>query len=63
MGHGLTLALATLFFLWLGWLLDERIGTTPLFMILGALLGAAAGFYNLYQDLVIRPREGENGRE
>jgi F0F1-type ATP synthase assembly protein I len=63
MGHGLTLALATLFFLWLGWLLDQRIGSEPLFMILGALLGAAAGFYNLYRHLVIEPREGENGRK
>jgi len=58
-GHGLTLALATGLFLFLGWLLDARLGTVPLFTIVGALTGAAAGFYHLIQHLILLPRERE----
>ncbi len=40
LGYGLTWAFSTLLFLWGGWELDERVGTVPLFTILGAFLGA-----------------------
>jgi hypothetical protein len=56
LGHGLTWALSTALFLFLGWLLDGRLGTLPLFTILGAFIGAGAGFYSLYHHLVARPR-------
>ena len=56
-GHGLTFALSTLLFLMGGWWLDGKVGTEPLFMILGAFVGAGAGFYRLYYHLVIEPRE------
>jgi hypothetical protein len=36
-----------LFFAWLGSVLDKKIGSTPAFTLLGALVGGAAGFYNL----------------
>jgi hypothetical protein len=62
-GHGLTLALATGFFLFLGWLLDARLGTVPLFTIVGALTGAAAGFYHLIQHLILLPRDREEREE
>jgi hypothetical protein len=32
-------------------------------MILGMLLGGAAGFYNLYVQVVIRPREEQGSEE
>jgi len=60
-GHGLTLAMATGLFLFLGWLLDARLGTVPLFTIVGALTGAAAGFYHLIKQLILLPRDGEEG--
>jgi F0F1-type ATP synthase assembly protein I len=66
-GHGLTLALSTGMFLLLGWWLDGRIGTTPVLTILGALVGAGAGFYSMIQHLLLRPRKrggetpGEDG--
>jgi len=41
-GHGLTLALSIGLFLAAGWWLDGRLGTTPLFTIAGAMLGAGA---------------------
>ena len=42
-GHGLTLAGSTLLFLWLA--------------LLGAFVGAGAGFYHMYHQLVVVPRE------
>lgn len=56
-GHGLTLAASTGLFLLAGWWVDGRLGTMPLFTILGALLGAAAGFYSMLQHLLLAPRE------
>ncbi len=56
MGHGLTMALATLLFFLIGWWADSKLGTTPVLTILGAFLGAGAGFYRLYHHVVIEPR-------
>jgi F0F1-type ATP synthase assembly protein I len=56
-GYGLTWALSTLLFLLGGWWLDGKVGTTPLFLILGAFVGAGAGFYSLYRHIVVEPRE------
>ncbi len=56
-GYGLTWALSTLLFLLGGWWIDGKTGTMPLFMILGAFIGAGAGFYSLYRHVVVEPRE------
>jgi ATP synthase protein I len=58
-GHGLTIAVSTGLFLLAGWWLDGRVGTRPLFTIVGALIGAAAGFYSMLQHLLFFPRERE----
>lgn len=55
-GHGLTLGLSTALFAWLGTLVDERLHTGPLFVILGTFAGFGAGFYSMYRQLVIEPR-------
>jgi F0F1-type ATP synthase assembly protein I len=60
MGLGLTWAMAVLFFLGVGAWLDTKLGTSPLLLILGAFVGAGAGFYSLYYHIVIEPREREN---
>lgn len=64
---GLTLALSTLGFLWLGTLADGWLGTEPLFTLVGAFAGAAAGFYYMIHHLVRVPRRqsrpGEGGGE
>ncbi len=60
LGHGLTWALSTALFLFLGWLVDRWLGTLPLFTILGAFVGAGAGFYSLYHHLVVRPRDRDS---
>jgi F0F1-type ATP synthase assembly protein I len=63
MGYGLTMALSTLLFLLVGWWLDGKVGTEPLFMILGAFVGAGGGFYSLYFHLVVEPRERDKDGE
>ena len=59
-GLGLQLALAVVLFLGVGWWIDGKIGTTPLLTIVGALVGAGAGFYSLYHHLVVAPRRRED---
>lgn len=34
-----------------GYWLDLKLGTTPLFLILGVFLGGSAGFLNIYRDV------------
>lgn len=60
MGHGLTWALAVLFFMGAGWWLDSKLGSGPILMILGAFVGGGAGFYSLYYHILIEPRLGED---
>lgn len=62
-GYGLSWALSTLLFLLGGWWLDGKIGTTPLFMILGAFVGGGAGFYSLYRHIVVDPRDQDEDAE
>jgi F0F1-type ATP synthase assembly protein I len=57
LGYGLQWALATGLFLLLGWFADGWLGTKPLLTIVGAFLGAGAGFYSLYFHLVVEPRQ------
>lgn len=53
-GFGLTIAASTALFTWLGSLLDERLGTKPLFVLIGAFSGFAGGFYAMYWRLVLK---------
>ena len=59
-GLGLTLALSVLLFLGGGWWLDGRLGTTPLFTLVGTFVGAGAGFYHIYLEVVVRPGQGKD---
>jgi hypothetical protein len=63
MGLGLAWALAVLFFLGIGAWVDSKLGTSPVLLVLGAFIGAAAGFYSLYYHIVIEPRQRENDPE
>ena len=44
---GFTFVAAVLLFFFAGYWLDGKIGTQPLFAIIGAFIGAAGGFINL----------------
>lgn len=50
-GVGLQMVGAILLFMFGGWLLDGWLGLRPLLTILGAFVGAAAGFYALYREV------------
>jgi F0F1-type ATP synthase assembly protein I len=63
MGLGLAWALSVLFFLAVGAWIDSKLGTSPLLLVLGAFIGAAAGFYSLYYHIVIEPRQREADRK
>jgi hypothetical protein len=58
-GHGLTLAMSTAAFLFLGKWADSKLGTAPWLTLLGAMVGAAGGFYHMLQHLVFLPQEEE----
>jgi F0F1-type ATP synthase assembly protein I len=54
---GLTFAASTLLFLYLGYRLDRRIGTLPVFTLLGTFLGGVGGFLYLYRELTAGERK------
>ena len=62
-GLGLTLAMATTAFLFLGRWADGRLGTDPWFTLLGAMVGAAGGFYHILQHLIFIPQREEELRK
>jgi hypothetical protein len=51
-GFGVQFAGAILLFLYAGNWLDGKLGTGPLFLILGVFLGAGASFYSIYRRLM-----------
>ena len=57
MGAGIQFAASILLFLFVGRWLDARLGTAPWLLLLGVFVGAAAGFWSMYRQLVIVPRE------
>jgi F0F1-type ATP synthase assembly protein I len=63
MGLGLAWALSVLFFLGVGAWIDSKLGTSPFLLVVGAFIGAAAGFYSLYYHIVIEPRQREADRK
>jgi ATP synthase protein I len=63
MGYGLAWALSVLLFLAGGAWLDGKLGTSPILLVVGALVGAGAGFYSLYYHAVIEPRNREDDQK
>ncbi len=59
LGVGFQFGASIVFFLLVGQWLDRRLGTDPWLLLLGVFVGAGAGFYSLYRQLVIAPRERE----
>lgn len=60
---GLTWALSTALFLYLGSLADGWLATRPVLTIVGAFIGAAAGFYYLYSQLLAGQGKGGGRKE
>ena len=59
MGLGLQFVLSLLLFLYLGQWADGKLGTSPLFMIIGVFTGASAAFYSMYRRLKAAERKEE----
>lgn len=62
-GAGLQFALAIVVFLFVGQWLDRRMGTAPVFLILGVFAGAAGGFYSMYRKLTGAGKGDGSGRQ
>jgi F0F1-type ATP synthase assembly protein I len=52
MGLGLQFVVAILLCLYAGMWLDARLHTAPWLMLLGAIIGASAGFYSMFRVLM-----------
>ncbi len=63
MGHGMALAASVALFGWVGSEIGERVGFESLLTLLGMFFGGAAGFYNLYVQLVVRTRHEQDHKE
>jgi F0F1-type ATP synthase assembly protein I len=62
-GLGLQFAVFILVFLYAGQWVDRRLGTEPVFLLVGVFGGAAAGFYRMYRGLMrAQQREEEERR-
>lgn len=62
LGVGLTWTLSTLLFLWLGTKADAWLGTEPWLTLVGAFVGAAAGFYYMIHHLIVVPGRKSAGK-
>lgn len=56
-GFGVQFAIAVLLFLYAGNWVDQQLGTSPLFLVLGVFVGAGASFYSIYQRLMTDQRD------
>jgi len=63
LGAGLTWVLATMLFLVLGRAADGWLGTDPWLALVGAFVGAAAGFYSMLRQLQKPQKRGDGSGE
>jgi F0F1-type ATP synthase assembly protein I len=62
-GFGLQFVVALLVFLYLGQWVDRRLGTSPVFLVIGIFVGAGGSFYAMYRKLMAaQAREDEARR-
>lgn len=54
---GFALAVSILFFAWLGYLADRKLGTAPLLLLLGLGLGLGAGFYAFWRKISVTAKK------
>ncbi len=57
LGYGMTFAMATILFFFLGLWLDGKLGTTPWLAFGGAFFGGGTGLYNLYAHVILEPEQ------
>ena len=59
---GWVFVFAQLFGFGIGWWLDGKLGTRPWLMVVGMVVGMAAGFANLVK-VTMRPKKGGEDRQ
>ena len=59
-GIGLEIAVPVAVFVYLGYKLDERWGTDPWLVVVGAMLGMTVGFYNLFKRYLPKKSSRDN---
>jgi F0F1-type ATP synthase assembly protein I len=63
MGLGWYIGLSIVLFLFGGWLLDKKVGTMPLFTLLGLGLGLVIAFVGVYRAIREMEKEQNSKRE
>jgi F0F1-type ATP synthase assembly protein I len=62
-GIGLQFAVSIVLFAFAGQWVDRRLGTEPVFLIVGVFVGGGGGFYSMYRKLMAaQKRDGEGPR-
>lgn len=61
-GVGIQFAAAIIAFLFAGQWLDNRIGTGPVFTIVGVFVGSGAAFYNMYRKISSAQKKDDESR-
>lgn len=59
-GAGLQFAVTIVVFAFAGIWLDKHLGTSPWLVILGVFVGAAAGFFSIYRQLMHATRHDDD---
>jgi F0F1-type ATP synthase assembly protein I len=62
-GVGLQFAITIVAFMFAGIWLDKRLGTSPWLVIVGVFVGAGAGFFSIYRQLMAAQRHQEEHRK
>jgi len=62
-GLGCAFAAGVMLFMAGGWLLDRWLGLFPVFMVLGALVGATLSTVSIYRRLLVNTDESPGGEE
>jgi F0F1-type ATP synthase assembly protein I len=60
-GAGFQLALAILFFLWIGHLVDGWLHTEPLFLLMGVVVGLGGGMYAFMRRVLAESNDTGRG--
>lgn len=61
-GFGMQFVVALLLFLYLGQWADRRLGTSPVFLLVGVFVGAGGSFYAMYRKLMAAQERDDEAR-